>query len=72
MLVLGSCSILGGVLSLLLPETLGSVLPETITDVQSLKNNNKKFFECWSKAKLKTRIEELEMSKNGNMIKCTE
>ena len=63
MLVLGSCSILGGVLSLLLPETLGSLLPETITDVQSLKNNNKKFFECWSKAKLRSRIEELENAK---------
>ena len=60
MLVLGSCSILGGILSLLLPETLGSLLPETITDVQSLKNNNKKFFECWSKVKLRSRIEELE------------
>ena len=63
MLVLGSCSILGGVLSLLLPETLGSLLPETITDVQSLKNNNKKFFECWSKSKLRSRIEELENAK---------
>ena len=63
MLFLGCCSILGGVLSLLLPETLGSLLPETITDVKSLKNNNKKFFEYWSKAKLRSRIEELENAK---------
>ena len=65
MLILGSCSILGGLLSLLLPETLGSLLPETIKDVQSLKHNNKKFFECWSKAKLRSRIEELENAKKN-------
>ena len=63
MLILGSCSILGGLLSLLLPETLGSLLPETITDVQSFKHNNKKFFECWSKTKLRSRIEKLENAK---------
>ena len=65
MLILGSCSIFGGILSLLLPETLGALLPETITDVQAFKYNNKKFFECWSKAKLKTRIEELENAKKN-------
>ena len=63
MLIMGSCSIFGGILSLLLPETLGALLPETIADMQSFKLNDKKFFQCWSKAKLKARMEELEMAK---------
>ena len=66
MLILGSCSILGAMLSLLLPETLGVLLPETIEDMEAFKHNDKKFFECWTKTKLNTRIEALELAKKRN------
>ena len=67
MLILGSCSILGAMLSLLLPETLGVLLPETIEDMETFKHNDKKFFECWTKTKLNTRIEALELAKKRNI-----
>ena len=67
MLILGSCSILGAMLSLLLPETLGALLPETIEDMETFKHNDKKFFECWSKAKLNSRIEALELAKRRKL-----
>ena len=60
MVIMGGCAILGGILSLLLPETLGAMLPETIEEIGLLKQNDKKFFQCWSKAKLKARLQELE------------
>ena len=63
MVIMGSCSILGGLLSLLLPETLGALLPETIEEIGLLKQNDKSFFQCWSKAKLQTRMQELEKAK---------
>ena len=63
MVILGSTSILGGLLSLLLPETLGALLPETIEEVALLNKNEKSFFQCWSKAKLKVKLQEFESTK---------
>ena len=60
MVILGSISIFGGLLSLLLPETLGALLPETIEEVALLNKNEKGFFQCWSKAKLKVMLQEFE------------
>jgi len=49
--VMGGCSIFGGVLSLLLPETLGTNLPETFEDVENIKKNAKPIWKCVSYAK---------------------
>ena len=55
---MGGSAICGGILSLLLlPETLGALLPETLEEVDQLQNNDKKFFQCWSKAKLQERMQ---------------
>ena len=56
---MGGSAICGGFLSLLLPEPLGAVLPETLEDIGNLKNNDKGFFQCWSKATLKARMDKL-------------
>ena len=58
-IILGGCALVGGGLSFLLPETLGSHLPETLEDVEKLQHNRKSFFSWWSKAKLQE-----EMDKN--------
>ena len=50
MLVLGSCSLIAGLLTLALPETLGTLLVEHIEEVHELKRDGKPFFTCWSKA----------------------
>ena len=34
--VMGGCSVVGGLLALLLPETLGTNLPETVEDVEHI------------------------------------
>ena len=46
MLILGGSSIVGGLLSFALPETLGSNLPENMEDVKKLKNNSKSLCSC--------------------------
>ena len=46
MLILGGSSVIGGLLSFALPETLGSNLPENIDDVKRLKENKKPLCNC--------------------------
>lgn len=53
MLLMGGCALFGGVLSLLLPETLGAPLMEDLNEIDLLFENQKSFFTCWSKKKLK-------------------
>ena len=61
MLIMGGSAFVGGILSLMLPETLGAQLPETLEEISTLKHNDKKFFSCWSKATLKARMKELKL-----------
>jgi len=44
--VMGTMAVIGGLLTLLLPETLGSKLPETLEDVEKMKANQKPFWKC--------------------------
>jgi len=46
MLLMGGSALLGSLLSLLLPETLGSALPARIEDVEAMKKNGKPFLKC--------------------------
>jgi len=62
-IVLGGSALVGGVLSFLLPETLGSHLPETVEDVEALKDNKKTFFSCWSTKKLQEEMYKNDKSK---------
>jgi len=48
MLLMGGSALLGSILSLVLPETLGSALPERIEDVETMKKNGKPFLKCVS------------------------
>ena len=44
--LMGGASVFGGFLTLLLPETLGSSLPETMADVDQIKKDGKPFWKC--------------------------
>ena len=57
MIVLGVCSFIGGLLSLLLPETLGTILCEKIEDLEDLKRDGKPFFSWWTKKKLQNHLD---------------
>ena len=50
MFVLGLCSLMAGILTLALPETLGTLLVERIEEVHELKDDGKPFLSCWSKS----------------------
>ena len=66
MIVLGVCSLLGGLLTLLLPETLGTLLLEKIEDVDELRRDGKPFFGWWSKRKLKKHLDVVISRKRDN------
>ena len=68
MIIMGGSAISGGILTLLLPETLGALLPETLEEVNQLKNNDKGFFQCWSKATLKTQMKALNEEKHKDNV----
>ena len=57
LLFMGACSIAGGFLAILLPETLGSNLCETMQDVEELGKDSKPFFAWWSTKDLKEHLE---------------
>jgi len=46
--VMGACSVAGGLLALLLPETLGSTLPTTMKDIDEIKANAKPIWKCYT------------------------
>ncbi len=48
MLFMGVCSLVGGALALLLPETLGQPLVEQIHEVDDMAKDTKSFFSWWS------------------------
>ena len=59
MFVLGLCSLIAGILTLALPETLGTLLVERIEEVHQLKQDGKPFFSCWSATTLENHIERI-------------
>ena len=65
MLVLGLCSLISGLLTLALPETLGTVLVEHIDEVHELKQDGKPFFACWSDSTLEEHLERVINRKKG-------
>ena len=59
LIIMGGTTLIGGCLTLvLLPETLGMPLPETVRDIERLKQNEKGIFQCWSKKKLSEKVAE--------------
>ena len=44
--IFGASSVFGGLMALLLPETLGFPLPNTFHDVEKMKRNGKRMFSC--------------------------
>ena len=57
MLSLGICSLLAGVITIFLPETLGSLLLEDIDEIHNLKRDGKPFFSFWSEDTLNNHLE---------------
>ena len=53
LIIMGSCSFLGGLLAVFLPETLGAKLPEKISEIKSLYANPKPWWKWISKSHLK-------------------
>lgn len=52
LIIMGGSSLLGGLLALLLPETLGAKLPESIAQVVDLYNTGKPWYKWMSSAEL--------------------
>ena len=69
MIVMGVFSLIGGMLTLLLPETLGTLLIEDIEDIEDLKNDGKPFFSCWSKRKLQKHLDSVISRKTAKTTK---
>ena len=46
MLLMGGSALLGSLLSLVLPETLGATLPERMEDIEEMKKKTKPLCKC--------------------------
>ncbi len=58
LMFMGSCAALGGLLALLLPETLGSPLVESVADVDRMDGARvKSFFSWWGDDQLRRKLE---------------
>ena len=57
MIVMSVVALVGSVLCLFLPETLGVPYAENVEDVKQLKTNAKPFFAIWSAATLQKHLE---------------
>ena len=64
MVVLGLCSLIAGLLTIMLPETLGTHLIENIDEYDISAQNGKPFFDCWSKRTLECHLDSLKCKKN--------
>ena len=68
MFVLGMCSLLAGVITTFLPETLGNLLIEDINDIHNLKRDGKPFFSFWSQDTLNKHLEALNKNKRITQV----
>jgi len=68
MLFMGAVAALGTALTLLLPETLGAPLVESVKDQKLMYENDKKFFSWWSSEKLKE-VQEAQAAKRRTQAK---
>ena len=57
MIIMSVVALVGSVLSLFLPETLGAPFVENVEDVKELKASSKPFFAVWSAATLQRHLE---------------
>ena len=55
--LLGCCALFGGLLSLLLPETLGIPLMASLDDLDGISARTKPFFAWWTRAQLGESLE---------------
>ena len=55
--LLGCCALFGGLLSLLLPETLGIPLMASLDDLDGISARTKPFFAWWTRAQLRESLE---------------
>ena len=56
-LILGGCSIFGGLLSLMLPETLGSPLMLSLDELEGLSGRTKPMLKWWNNEQLRETLE---------------
>ena len=56
-LILGGCSIIGGLLSFILPETLGTPLMLTLDELDGLSKRTKPMLKWWTKSDLNESLE---------------
>ena len=56
-LILGGCAIFGGLLSLILPETLGTPLMLTLDELDGLSKRTKPMLKWWTKNDLNESLE---------------
>jgi OCT family organic cation transporter-like MFS transporter 4/5 len=57
--IMGASALLGGLLVLLLPETLAQPFPESVADIGALYRHSKPWYQWMTREELKTRQERL-------------
>ena len=71
MILIGSCALLAAFLTLLLPETLGSLTVQTVKDVENMNSVAKPFFKMWSGKKLSKHLQAQTVRKELDLEVCS-
>ena len=57
MVFMGACALVGGALAVLLPETLGAPMMNSLEELDGISSRTKPTFAWWSKSQLEAALE---------------
>ena len=65
--IFGAAGLIGTILSIFLPESLGHPLPDTLEEAAEMNEGGKTFFSCWSSDDLKYHVNRRRLERTANL-----
>ena len=65
--IFGAAGLIGTILSIFLPESLGHPLPDTLEEAAEMNEGGKSFFSCWSSDDLKYHVNRRRLERTANL-----
>ena len=65
--IFGAAGLIGTILSIFLPESLGHPLPDTLEEAAEMNERGKSFLSCWSSDDLKYHVNRRRLERTANL-----